>query len=263
MRKDAVTLEEQRLKGIGSLEEYPWFHERHRIFPAVFEDRKHSKILDLSAGVGCVAQRIHERYPAEIICNEISPTCLTLLRQLGLKTVSFDLDDPESAFPFPNGYFDALVSLVTIEHLLHFEHFLLEARRILRPGGYLYLSTPNYAALEYLLRMLLSGKTFHDLQSSPEDRYEFLAHVRYFTYRTLLEYVTALGFLAETVYIALPKDSSRFRALRKSCQPLSVAYRYAMWIRHHLLSPRWAAEPILCLKNEEVRRKAKPRKVIL
>lgn len=69
------------------------FHERHRIFPALFEERKHKKIIDISAGIGAVANRVNKYYNADIICNELSPKCIDSLQELGLKTMSFDLDD--------------------------------------------------------------------------------------------------------------------------------------------------------------------------
>jgi len=36
MRKDAKNVEESRLQGIEKIEDYPSFHERHRIFPQIF-----------------------------------------------------------------------------------------------------------------------------------------------------------------------------------------------------------------------------------
>jgi hypothetical protein len=73
MRKDAVTLEEGRLGGLNDISNYAWVYERHRVFPAIFEDRCHKKIIDLSPGVGYVARRIRHNYQAELVCNDISP----------------------------------------------------------------------------------------------------------------------------------------------------------------------------------------------
>jgi 2-polyprenyl-3-methyl-5-hydroxy-6-metoxy-1,4-benzoquinol methylase len=155
MRKDAVQLEETRLLGIRSIQDYPDVHERHRVIPAIFQDRQHKSILDVAAGVGVAAQRIQENYPADLLCNDITPTCLTILKQLGITTVSFDLDDEERPFPFPDGHFDAIISLATIEHLFHVDHFLKETHRILTNSGYLYLSSPNYAALSFFAAISL------------------------------------------------------------------------------------------------------------
>ena len=264
MNKTAIQLEEIRLQDVRSIQDYPDFHERHRIFPALFEDRQHKKIIDLSAGVGCAAQRVQERYPADLLCNDITPKCLDILNKLGLHTVSFDLDDEEKTFPFPDGHFDAIISLATIEHVIHLDHFLQETYRILDNDGYLYLTSPNYAGIVYVPRFLLKGKTFHDpLSEDSRQRYEFYAHVRYFTYRTLLEFVSSFGFTPDTVYLALPEGSTRYKALYSRFKPLALAYRYAMMMMYHGLSPRWASEPVLCFRKTDSKVKRRFRKVIL
>ena len=250
MRRDAIPLEEERLQGIDDIDQYPWFKERHRIFPAAFEERQHRKVLDIAAGVGCAAKRIQDNYPAVVWCNDVSPTCLSLLQRLGLRTVSFDLDDPDLTFPFQDGEFDAVVALVTIEHILSVDHFLSEIRRILCDGGYLYISAPNYAAPDYLLPLMLSGRTFHDPMG--QERYEFLAHVRYYTYRTLLEFVRSFGFAPEAVYVPLPGGSSRYRRLYARQKSLALAYRSARWLMFRVLSPSWAPEPIICFQKNSL-----------
>ena len=260
MRNDAIELEESRLQGIEKLEDYPWFKDRHRAFPAVFESRQHKRILDSSAGVGCTGKRIKDNYPADLVCNDISPTCIKILRDLEIPTVSFDIDDKSKPFPFQDGYFDAVVSLVTIEHIMNPDHFLSETNRILGNNGYLYISTPNYASLNYVLSLVFTGKSFHDPLT---ESYEFYAHVRYYTYRTLLELVSSFGFVLESVYIALPQDNTQYRELLSRSRPKAMLHRYGRWLMYHLLSPRWTAEPILCFQKSPIKIDRKVRKVVL
>ena len=248
MRTDAVQLEETRLQDVDIIAAYPSFHERHRVFPAVFESRQHQRILDIAAGVGCAAQRIQAHYPADLVCNDISPKCLDVLGQLGLQTTSFNIDGGEQKFPFPDGRFDAVIALATIEHVIHVDHFVQEIHRILSDDGHFYVSAPNYTGLLYLSSFLLSGRTFHD-PLSEDSRYEFYAHVRYFTYRTLLEYVSSFGFIPDTVYLALPAGSSRYQALYARSRLKALTFRCGMWLMYKLLSPRWASEPILCFQK--------------
>jgi 2-polyprenyl-3-methyl-5-hydroxy-6-metoxy-1,4-benzoquinol methylase len=262
MREDAVQLEETRMQGIESIADYPSFHERHRVFPAVFEQRKHARILDIAAGVGCVAQRIRDNYPAELVCNDISPTCLRILEQLEIPTVSFNIDDDELIFPFPAGHFDAIIALATIEHVIHIDHFVKEVHRMLSDDGCFYLSAPNYAGLYYLVPFLISGRTFHDPLSQPS-RYEFYAHVRYFTYRSLLEFTSFFGFVPDTVYLALPEGSSRYQSVYASSKVKAILYRYVIKSIYTLFSPRWAAEPIICLRKSRNVTGRRLRKVVL
>jgi len=264
MRKDAIKLEETRLQGIKEIEDYPDFHERHRVFPAIFENRQHRRILDLASGVGCVAQRVHKLYSASLVSNDISYTCLRILSNLGIPTAAFDLDDSESAFPFPDGYFDAVITLATIEHLIHLENFVNEIYRVLGHDGYLYISSPNYASIIYLPRYILRGESFHDpLSKSSRVRYEFFAHVRYFTYNTLLNYISSFGFAPDTVYLPVPGGSTRYRALYATSKPKALIYKSLMWTMYSALSPRWASEPIICFQKNAEGTNHKFRKVLL
>jgi SAM-dependent methyltransferase len=261
MRKDATHVEETRLHGVEKIEDYPSFHERHRIFPEIFDGRNHKRILDVAAGVGCAARRIHDNYSAELICNDITPTALRVLEQQGLNTVSFDIDDDATIFPFADGYFDAVVSLATIEHVIFLDHHLKEIRRILAKDGYLYISTPNYASLAHLPRYLLKGESFHDpLKES--SRYEFYAHVRYFTFKTLLQFVSSFGFSPLEVYLPLPESSSYFRSMQAKSPLKAWAFRSFMWSLYRFGSPRWASEPVICFQKTDQSPATKYRKIL-
>jgi SAM-dependent methyltransferase len=261
MRTDAIKLEESRLVKSGE-DTFPELHERHRAFPAVFENRRHQRILDVASGVGYVARRIRDNYPAEIFCNDISPTALKALGKVNIPAVSYSIDSDRPCFPFTEGTFDAVIALATIEHLIYIDNFIAEINCILKQGGYLYLSAPNYAGLIYLLNIFLTGKTFHD-PLAEDSRYEFYAHVRYFTYRTMADYVKRFNFTLDTVYLPLPKESSHYIALYKSSKGKALAFKYLMNM-FYTLSPRWASEPILCFQKQSERVDVrKVRKVIL
>lgn len=49
------------------------------------------------------------------------------------------------ALPFPDGEFDCVVSFETLEHLENHEQLLAEFKRVLRPAGFLLISTPDKA----------------------------------------------------------------------------------------------------------------------
>lgn len=262
MRKDAIKLEEARVADSNHPEAYPPFKERHRLFPAIFENRQHHRILDLAAGVGYVTQRLLAGYPANVICHDIDPSCLNILHKTGAPTLSFDIDNNDLAFPFTSGSFDAVISLVTIEHLIFVNEFLSELHRILCESGYLYISTPNYAAPEYLVQPLIFGRSYHD-PLSISSQYEFYAHIRYFTYRTILELIESHGFSFNTVYIALPTGSARYKELRSRSKLKAFVFRNIMWLRHHLLPAGWSSEPILCFQKTEQKFAIRHRKIVV
>src|SRR5439155_807663 len=62
--------------------------------------------------------------------------------------------DAES-LPFRDESFDAVVATEVLEHLDEPGRMLSEARRVLRPGGQFFMTTPNAQALPYrILRFL-------------------------------------------------------------------------------------------------------------
>lgn len=260
MRNDAIKLEEARLTGETDIE-FPVVHERHRAFPAVFENRQHKRVLDLAAGVGYVARNVRDQYQTNMFCNDISPSCLKSLRQLGLPVTSYTLDHNVAGFPFKDGSFDALIALATIEHIINVDLFVEEVYRILDDDGYFYVSAPNYASLLYLYEIVWTGRTFHN-PLGKETSYEFYAHVRYFTYRTLLEYLSTFGFVPDAVYTPLPKDSTRYQAIQASSPLKAFMFRQTMNFLYHL-SPRWSSEPIICFRKATSKSTSKFRKVIL
>jgi len=259
----AILLEEERLKHISGIEDFDMFHERHRIFPALFEERKHKKIIDISAGIGAAANRVNKYYNADIICNELSPKCLDSLQKLGLKTMSFDLDDNSKPYPFEDGEFDAIISLATIEHLYNIDNFFHEAKRILKDDGYIYISVPNYNGLNYLIPLLFKGKTFHD-PLNPKDKYEFYGHLRYFTHLSLIKYISSFGFSAEAVYLGKPEMGTRYLRYKSKHKIGAAIYKALILTLFYIFPPRWSPEPVICFKKiKKPKLVLKPRKKIL
>jgi len=60
-------------------------------------------------------------------------------------------------FPFSDGIFDAVLCMELIEHLTYSPtHMLAEAHRVLKPGGLLFLSTPNAVDMRKTASLLLN-----------------------------------------------------------------------------------------------------------
>jgi SAM-dependent methyltransferase len=73
--------------------------------------------------------------------------------------------------PFVNGSFDVVFSCETIEHLPDPLSALAEMARVCRPGGLLYLTTPNYFNLMGLYRLYdrMRGRPQRSEESQPYD----------------------------------------------------------------------------------------------
>lgn len=131
------------------------------------------RLLDWGAGIGQVAARLEEHgldvraydYEADLGGSETRP----LPRHPQL---SVDLSSDPVALPYEDGAFDAVLSCGVLEHVAHPDRSLDEIRRVLRPGGVLYVyKLPNRSSyLELVARAIglyYHGKLPHDAVYSP------------------------------------------------------------------------------------------------
>ena len=66
-----------------------------------------------------------------------------LAREKGVRNLAFARADG-TKLPFPSGSFDLVLSHAVIEHVAAPDEYLHEARRVLKPGGFLFLQTAPY-----------------------------------------------------------------------------------------------------------------------
>jgi 2-polyprenyl-3-methyl-5-hydroxy-6-metoxy-1,4-benzoquinol methylase len=80
--------------------------------------------------------------------------------------------------PFANDSFDVVISCETIEHLPDASKALREMRRVSRPGGRLFLTTPNYANLMGLYEVYARFRHPRRKDDQPFDRRQWFAQIR-------------------------------------------------------------------------------------
>lgn len=98
-----------------------------------------------------------------------------LLKEHGVEAVTWDLE--QTPYPLPDASFDAVIMTEVYEHLRDFPvRSLQEVRRVLKPGGRLYLTTPNAAYLVNRVRAL-QGQV--PTASSIEDWIGGIPHARH------------------------------------------------------------------------------------
>jgi ubiquinone/menaquinone biosynthesis C-methylase UbiE len=96
------------------------------------------RVLDLGCGDGRLSALLDA---GELTLADVSPVALERARRRLPKARVVELD-PDAPLPLGDGAFDLVLCAETLEHVRDVQLFLSEARRVLRPGGQLAVTTP-------------------------------------------------------------------------------------------------------------------------
>ena len=104
------------------------------------------RVLDAGCGGGgmplSLAEEVREVVGIDPI-NRFGDAGVRLARERGIRNLRFALADG-MALPFADQAFDLVLSHAVIEHVADAARYLRECRRVLAPGGRVYLSTSPY-----------------------------------------------------------------------------------------------------------------------
>ncbi len=155
-----------------------------------------NKLLDIGCSIGFFLDEAR-KMGWNVSGVEISKWAVKYAKEkLSLTVHHASLEDAK----LPDNHFDVVIMQDTIEHLLNPRETLLEIKRILKPGGIVYVNTPNidsfvsrilqakwwginqfhlYYFSNCTLGKLLANTGFHDFQ--------FISHERTFSFRYWME----------------------------------------------------------------------------
>jgi 2-polyprenyl-3-methyl-5-hydroxy-6-metoxy-1,4-benzoquinol methylase len=143
------------------------------------------RVLDLGCGEGRFAAALTAA-GARVLAADIAEEPLRRAR-VRVPGLEVHLLGGEAKWDLADAGFDLVWAGEVIEHVADTQGWLSEARRVLRPGGLLLLSTPDHGPLTRL-RMGLSARAF-------ATRLDPLGeHVRFYTRRTLGRVLAGFGF---------------------------------------------------------------------
>lgn len=137
---------------------------------------KNRHVLDLGCNTGNFLKLI-QKNNKNIEGVEISQKIAKIGQKKGLKIKIADLG---KTFPYLKNTFDTITAGEIIEHIYDTDLFLKEIKRILKPNGYLILSTPNIATLGRRIMLLFGINPL--IETSLENA---SGHIRYFTKKSL------------------------------------------------------------------------------
>ncbi|MBI4972714.1 MAG: class I SAM-dependent methyltransferase [Candidatus Omnitrophica bacterium] len=109
----------------------------------IIKELKPKRLLDAGCRHGFFSLRIKQETGAEVHGVDISDNALKSAIKKGIICKQSDLS---KKIPHHSETFDVVFSGEVIEHLQDPDAFLCECWRVLKPGGYLVLSTPNMAS---------------------------------------------------------------------------------------------------------------------
>jgi SAM-dependent methyltransferase len=161
------------------------------------KEQSPGRVLDIGCGSGVVSKMLREA-GWEVYGTDISLEGIRRYRGRGLFGV---VSDAEKPLPFCDRSFDAVWLTEVIEHLMDYRRMVQEIRRILKPGGRIYVTAPNSVFYGYRLLYLL-GKCPTELQHP--------FHIRFFSPGFLCRTLRENGFRIEksmghNVYLMLPR----------------------------------------------------------
>jgi SAM-dependent methyltransferase len=192
-----------------------------RLLAGILQDAKSpAVVLDLGCGDGTALAVAATQSPGHRYAGiDWSADALRQARKRGLTVVRGAV---ETRLPVADGVADVVLMSELIEHLVDPDAAVAEVRRVLRPGGSLLLSTPNLAAwynrglLALGIQPVFSEVSLRAVFGRPGS--VVAGHLRLFTRRALIEFLTASGFRCVAV------AGARYHDVPRLMQPLDRAF---------------------------------------
>lgn len=181
----------------GVLSDHPvrrW--PRNRVEAIIAVPGTGESILDVGCGDGNLLYQFRSRY-SRLVGLEYSEARLALASR-NLSSLNFQglLGSAENMAQLPDNCVDRIVSADVIEHVPDVYAACSEMHRILKPGGFLIINTPNIAFIKK--RLILAFGKFPSTSQPNEgigDAPLFDGgHLHYFTYRSLRLVLERTGF---------------------------------------------------------------------
>jgi len=160
----------------------PWAWDRRRAF-LLAEARPGERVLDLGCGSGRFVAALREA-GSDPVGVEIAEAALERARRNAPGT-DLRLLEPDGSIPLDHASVDLVWCSEVLEHVADTEQLLLEARRVLKPGGRMLATVPFHGRV----KTALIGLTRFDSHFDPMGQ-----HLRFYTASSLRATLDRAGF---------------------------------------------------------------------
>jgi ubiquinone/menaquinone biosynthesis C-methylase UbiE len=150
--------------------------KRTRRFLESIEDFKGLRVLEIGIGQGQFLKKISQYRPElQLYGVDISATAIEMLKRSNKISGDFQVAQAES-LPFPDDYFDVVVMIDVLEHIIEPADALKEINRVLSPQGIFHLYFPCENE-PYTFDKLLRGSRVATLSNFTRDNFGHLHHL--------------------------------------------------------------------------------------
>jgi SAM-dependent methyltransferase len=182
--------------------------ETHDWVVKYLSKEKKGSLLDAPAGTGALAIRL-KGIGFAVSCCDINPSIFSA------QDIEIRKGDLNQILPYPSDSFDFITCIEGLEHLENPFNAIREFHRLLKLGGRLFLSLPNYLNIERRLRFLVTG-LFSRIPSPKrlgKERFDnlWMLHLTPLTYPILRLALEHWGF--EMVTLGKDKEKKRMKWL--------------------------------------------------
>ncbi|OGG11299.1 hypothetical protein A2Z00_02345 [Candidatus Gottesmanbacteria bacterium RBG_13_45_10] len=137
------------------------------------------RVLDVGCNDGYIGGLIlrnhNDVYGVDIVKDNIK-----VAKRRSIKIKFFDIT--KDKFPYESDYFDVILLGDIIEHVFDTDMLLRNCYYILKPGGFLLLTTPNVASLGRRLMLLFGISPYLEYSPHhPTNNLPSVGHIRYYT----------------------------------------------------------------------------------
>ncbi len=162
------------------------YNERLKKIYVMLSKEKKGKLLDLGCLKGEFSVEL-KKLGWNVFGGDIS-SALIHAKEKEIHSVKFDF---EKTFPFKSNYFDAVFAGEVIEHIFDTDFLVSELSRIIKPNGFLIISTPNTAWIGNRFLLLIGKKPLN------LDYTKGGGHIRAYTFKLLEKQLKEKGFKIE------------------------------------------------------------------